>query len=764
LWWAQKRAGAEGEARAVLREAAGLLEEESWAEALRAARQAQGVLAGVGADPGLRRQARTLIADLEMARQLQEARLQGAAVKDGRFDTGATDAAYAAAFQEYALDVDRLDPQAAAEQIRARPIHAQLVAALDDWACAQQQLNAVGWKQRLAVARAADPDAWRNRLRDVLESTDGKTLEEVVAAGPVGDWAVPTLVLLATVAPGSASGDRVTARLGQAQQRHPDDFWINEKLGERLCQAQPPRLAEAIRFYSVAVALRPQSPGVHNNLAYALRKHGRLDEAIVEYREALRLRPDLPEVHSNFGLALAENGRFEEAIAEFLEAIRLNKDDAVAHSGLGAVLREKGRLDEAIAECREAIRINKDDGVAHANLGSALQDKGQLDEAIAEHRQAIQINKDDFKAHNNLGRALRQKGRLDEAIAECREAIRIKWDHANAHVNLGLALKDRGRLDEAIAECREAIRINKENAVAHVALGNALAGKGRHDEEIAEYREAIRIKKDYAEAHYNLGHALADLGRLDEALAEYRETIWLSKDDAEAHCNLGCLLDMKGQFAEALVYLRRGHELGSRNPRWRYPSAEWVKDCERQLELDGKLPAILSGQRQPADIAERLALAQLCQRQCKKRYAAAARFYGAAFAEKPQLAHDLGLQHRYKAACAAALAGCGQGEDAAKLDTNEHVGLRKQASNWLRADLQAYRQLLDKSAGKSGPEIVRQMQHWLQDTDFTGVRGHAALSRLPEPERGDWQKLWEEVEALRQRSAKSAQPADPAQP
>ena len=61
--------------------------------------------------------------------------------------------------------------------------------------------------------------------------------------------------------------------------------------------------------------------------------------------------------------------------------------------------------------------------------------------------------------------------------------------------------------------------------------------------------------------------------------------------------------------------------------------------------------------------------------------------------------------------------------------------------------------LMDKSADKDGPQIAQQMRGWLQETDFIGVRGPAALGRLPEAERGDWQKLWEEVEVLRQRAA-----------
>src|SRR5262249_56308301 len=107
---------------------------------------------------------------------------------------------------------------------------------------------------------------------------------------------------------------------------------------------------------------------------------------------------------------------------------------------------------------------------------------------------------------------------------------------------------------------------------------------------------AIELQPDNADAHYNLGNALRDKGLLDHAVDSYREAIRLKKDFAYAHCNLGLVLRDKGRFAEALTYLRRGHELGSKNPPWPHPSAEWVKQCERLVELDAKLPKGLKGQ------------------------------------------------------------------------------------------------------------------------------------------------------------------------
>jgi tetratricopeptide (TPR) repeat protein len=308
-------------------------------------------------------------------------------------------------------------------------------------------------------------------------------------------------------------------------------------------------------------------------------------------------------------------------------------------------------------------------------------------------------------------------------------------------------------LDDAIAEFREAIRLKKDYAKAHENFGYALMLKGRLDEAIAEYREVVRLKKDYPVAHYNLGNVLKEKGRLNEAIAEYQEAIRLKKALAEAHCNLGRAFLQQGRFADALAALKRGHELGSRRPGWPCPSAQWVREAERLVALEGKLPMFLKGEAKPADAGERIALAQMCQLH-KGLYAAAARFYGEAFVSQPKLAENLGSAGgRYDAACAAALAGCGQGKDANQTDDIERARLRRQALAWLRADLTAWRRVMEQQPAKASPAVRQQMQHWLSDDDFAGVRGSDALAKLPEAERNEWRKLWQEVETLRRRAA-----------
>jgi hypothetical protein len=100
-----------------------------------------------------------------------------------------------------------------------------------------------------------------------------------------------------------------------------------------------------------------------------------------------------------------------------------------------------------------------------------------------------------------------------------------------------------------------------------------------------------------------------------------------------------------------------------------------LRQCEQFLQLEGRLPAVLRGDDKP-DPPQRLFFADLCVR--TKRYAAAARLFAAALAAQPPLADDLREQPRYNAACAAALAGAGQGRDTAKLDAKEPARLRQQ--------------------------------------------------------------------------------------
>ncbi len=82
--------------------------------------------------------------------------------------------------------------------------------------------------------------------------------------------------------------------------------------------------------------------------------------------------------------------------------------------------------------------------------------------------------------------------------------------------------------------------------------------------------------------------------------------------------------------------------------------------CDRLAGLDRKLTAWQQGGAAPTELAERLAIANMCQRH-KRYYATAARLFASLFAADRDLADHFRQGHRDRAVRAAVLAAAGRG-------------------------------------------------------------------------------------------------------
>jgi WD40 repeat protein len=126
----------------------------------------------------------------------------------------------------------------------------------------------------------------------------------------------------------------------------------------------------------------------------------------------------------------------------------------------------------------------------------------------------------------------------------------------------------------------------------------------------------------------------------------------------------------------------------------------------------------------------------------------AARLFADLFTAQPKLADDLDLQLRYKAACYAARAGSGKGTDAEKLNNNERARWRKQALDWLRADLGKYVKTLETGEASARQLVSRRLNNWKYVADLAGIRDEKALADMSAAEQEACQKLWVDVEVL----------------
>ncbi|MHC4913422.1 MAG: protein kinase domain-containing protein, partial [Planctomycetota bacterium] len=453
LWLQSSRqARAERSAAAVARsmeEAALHLGREEWPEALAAARSGVDLARTGGADPETAGRAEALLTeatdaklaaekaaeqkrrDDEMLARLEEIRIR----RSDDLDAARTDREYAEAFREYGVDVEALGPEEAGIRVAGAAIAVDLAAALDDWAWlrrAKRQLREKDPARLVAIARRADPDEWRNRLRDAADESDGKALLELAETADVEALPVRSLDLLGLSL--EEAGERAAAvdLLRRAVHRHPSDFWLRQHLTNSLSKVRPRKHAEALVHATAALALRPKAPGIWSSIAVARAGLGEWEEARSALEEALRLKPETAWVVFEWAQALVRDGRLEEAVKEYQRAIDRDPTYHPALNNLCATFHEVGRFDEALEAARGAVRLAPEIALYHNTLGCALSGLRRFEEAERAHRKALELDPEHVGALVGLGVTLINQGHHAEALTPLERAVELSPDRANA--------------------------------------------------------------------------------------------------------------------------------------------------------------------------------------------------------------------------------------------------------------------------------------------------------------------------------------------
>ena len=165
-------------------------------------------------------------------------------------------------------------------------------------------------RQLTEIARLADTDDLRNRVRAVAATGSKqerlRILKDLAVSARVAEWPAGSLDLLARSL--LALDDPMAAEgvLRVAVRRFPADVWINYDLARSLEGSS--RREEAIRYYTAAGALRPQTA---HALADALASKGETEEAIGILQELARRQPEKRSHLVCLGAAMQSRGRAE---------------------------------------------------------------------------------------------------------------------------------------------------------------------------------------------------------------------------------------------------------------------------------------------------------------------------------------------------------------------------------------------------------------------------------------------------------------------
>jgi serine/threonine-protein kinase len=455
-WWLghQRAAGALATARRetnvelLLSEARRRQGEEKYAEALAAVRQAEGVSQGGDLRESLRQDVAELRADLDFLATLEEIRMQQAELQpDGRtLDRERALPMYQRAFRELGLDPRAGEVAEIAAKLRGRSIWPHLRAALYNWIPSSR--DRAERERLVAVLDAADgnPDSWE---RQVLQSLQGKgrvVLPDSARLPKPEGLTAAECAWMAKVFLDAGQPARAEEWLRGAHRQHPGDFWINWYLATSLHRPKSPRLEQAIRHYTAALALRPHSVPVLINLANALAQHGRFAEAVSRYEKALRHHPNNALAHYNRAGALRALGRYEEAIDAYKTAIDLQPDFAEAHTNLGLTLMELSRHDESLIALETATRLKPNLVLALSNLAQQLQYQGRFAEAHETAKRSLAMMSSPGPARDrivHLQENCQQMLTLDEQLSSGQQpdvssdrlAVALYWRYKKQYVD-----------------------------------------------------------------------------------------------------------------------------------------------------------------------------------------------------------------------------------------------------------------------------------------------------------------------------------------
>jgi Flp pilus assembly protein TadD len=356
-------------------------------------------------------------------------------------------------------------------------------------------------------------------------------------------------------------------------------------------------------------------------------------------------------------------------------------------------------------------------------------------------------------ALHSLGTALRERGRLEDAAATFRRAVQLHPDDARGHIKLGAVLIDMGERDKANDEFRAARRLQPDEGWVRHQIALVFMARGLWDAAIGELNDDLRRKPRNAPAFDALGMALVGAGKLPEAVDAFRTAIHYNPRFGPAYANLSQAFLAQGDFKACLDLLGPGSS-GSSGEIDRISPPGRLRDMARHMvALESRLPELVRGTFKPGDAAEYIQLARLCRG--KQHFATSCRLWSDVLAAQPALAGNLRAHARYEAACSAALAARGGGEDKSPAEASDRERFLQQALDWLRADLTAYTNVFERGTLRDRAFLPGRLGQWQVDPALACLRDEGALAALPEPQRRACRALFSDAEALRKRILKS---------
>ncbi len=173
----------------------------------------------------------------------------------------------------------------------------------------------------------------------------------------------------------------------------------------------------------------PKSAQMHQAMAHELLRARDIKAAITNYREALAADPNLPGIHYELAEALrsaADPALKAEAEAQYALAVKANPKDARSLTQLANAAADRGDHDKAIATYKQALAVVPNDADAGVGLAHELVETDDLNGALQILQTVEQADPTDVLVHFRLSALYRRMKRPDDAKHELAQYEKYK--------------------------------------------------------------------------------------------------------------------------------------------------------------------------------------------------------------------------------------------------------------------------------------------------------------------------------------------------
>ena len=308
------------------------------------------------------------------------------------------------------------------------------------------------------------------------------------------------------------------------------------------------RADEGMGLLSKAIALDPDFPDAHANLARGLNGLGKTEDALAAAERACALDPGLGDGWLQRGLALLTLGRAREALGALREALVAFPDAVELHAAMGRAAQQAGDHPAAATSWRAVLGMQPNRREALINLGAALGNLKQLDEAVVLHRRAVDQAPEDRAAKYALAVTLHRRMEAMELLPLCRDLLSGDPAHIGTLILMGSALVWLGEFAEARECFQTVLTAQPDNAEARRQLLSLNTGPGA-ETDIATLREKLgdpaMPPQERTATLFVIARALDQRGDVDAAFPMYSEA------NARRHA---ALKDAHDQFNAAALH------------------------------------------------------------------------------------------------------------------------------------------------------------------------------------------------------------------